>query len=93
MALEDDLAYGEPPPWLYPVRHNPGAALLQLGRQAEAEAVYREDLRQYPHNGWGLFGLAESLRAQGRAAEAAALQPQIDSAWQNADFALTSSGF
>jgi tetratricopeptide (TPR) repeat protein len=93
VALQDDLPYGEPPPWFYPVRHNLGAALLQLGRPAEAEAVYREDLRQYPHNGWALFGLAQSLRAQGRAAEAADLQPQIDSAWQNADFTPTSSGF
>jgi tetratricopeptide (TPR) repeat protein len=93
VALQDDLPYGEPPAWFYPVRHNLGAALLKLGRAADAEAVYREDLRQYPHNAWGLFGLAQSLRAQGRAAEAAALQPQIDEAWQNADVALTSSSF
>jgi tetratricopeptide (TPR) repeat protein len=93
VALQDDLPYSEPPPWFYPVRHNLGAALLKLGRVAEAEAVYREDLRHYPHNAWGLFGLAESLRAQGRAAEAAALQPQIDDAWQYADVPLTSSGF
>ena len=37
---------------------------MQNGRFAEAEQVYREDLKRLPDNGWSLFGLAESLRAQ-----------------------------
>jgi tetratricopeptide (TPR) repeat protein len=91
--IQDSLPYSEPPPWFYPVRHNVGAALLQLGRAADAEAVYREDLRQYPHNGWALFGLAQALRAQGRDAEAADTQRLFEAAWQNADVTLTSSRF
>ena len=55
------------------------------------EAVYREDLRQYPQNGWSLFGLAESLKAQGKTAEAAKVQQQFEAAWQYADVQLTSS--
>jgi tetratricopeptide (TPR) repeat protein len=93
IAVQDDLPYSEPPPWFYPVRHTLGAAFLRLGRAAEAEAVYREDLRQYPHDGWALFGLAQALRAQGRDAEAADAQRQFDAAWQHADFTPTSSGF
>ncbi|MBI1882428.1 MAG: tetratricopeptide repeat protein [Chloroflexi bacterium] len=83
----------EPPSWHYPVRHNLGAALLKAGRATEAEAVYREDLRQYPNNGWSLFGLAESLKAQGKTAEAAKVQQQFETAWQYADITLTTSRF
>ena len=75
------------------MRHNLGAGLLEAGRPAEAEAVYREDLRQYPENGRSLFGLAESLRAQGKAAEAAEAQQRFEAAWQHADVSLTSSRF
>src|SRR5262249_60112710 len=93
VAIQDALPYIEPPSWFYPVRQTLGAALLRQGRAAEAEVVYREDLRQYPNNGWALFGLAESLRAQGRDAEAVEVQQRFDQAWQQADVALTSARF
>jgi len=93
VAAQDELAYIEPPAWFYPVRHNLGAALLDAGRDADAEAVYREDLRQYPNNGWSLFGLARSLRAQGKLAEADEAQWRFDEAWQRADVTLTASRF
>lgn len=93
VAIQDGLHYIEPPAWHYPMRHNLGAALLELGRAEEAEAVYREDLRQYPNNGWSLFGLAESLKAQGKTAEAAKVQQQFEAAWQYADVTLTASRF
>jgi len=93
IAAQDDMPYTEPPPWFYPVRQTLGAALLDLGRPAEAEAVYREDLREYPNNGWSLFGLAESLRAQGRAAEAAEAQSRFQAAWEAADVTITRSAF
>jgi tetratricopeptide (TPR) repeat protein len=44
IALEDDLPYDEPWGWMQPIRHALGALLLEQGRAAEAEAVYREDL-------------------------------------------------
>jgi hypothetical protein len=66
---------------------------MQLERLAEAEAVYREDLRQYPENGWSLFGLTESLKAQGKTAEAAEIQQRFEAAWQEADVQLTASRF
>jgi tetratricopeptide (TPR) repeat protein len=93
VAIQDELPYMEPPAWFYPVRQNLGAALLAAGRPAEAEAVYREDLRQYPSNGWALFGLTQSLRAQGRAEEAAEAQRRFEQAWQHADVTLASSRF
>ena len=73
-AREDRLRYDEPPDWIQPVRHALGAALLQAGRLAEAEAVFRTDLAQAARkNGWSLFGLARSLRLQKRNAEAAVI--------------------
>jgi tetratricopeptide (TPR) repeat protein len=93
VAIQDSLHYIEPPAWHYPVRHNLGAALLKLGRAEEAEAVYREDLRQYPYNGWSLFGLTEALRAQGQTTAAAQAQERFEEAWQYADIKLTASRF
>src|SRR6185369_4900590 len=65
VVLEDALPYMEPPAWYFPVRQWLGAALLAAGRTDEAVAVYREDLRRNPDNGWSLFGLAKALRARG----------------------------
>ena len=67
IKLEDALKYDEPPGWLIPIRHSLGATLMQNGRYAEAEQVYREDLARLPDNGWSLYGLAESLRRKRRA--------------------------
>jgi tetratricopeptide (TPR) repeat protein len=61
---EEALPYHEPPIWLMPPRHVLGATLMDARRYSEAEAVYREDLRRYPENGWSLYGLAASLRRQ-----------------------------
>jgi tetratricopeptide (TPR) repeat protein len=93
VRLQDEHWFTEPPPWHYPVRQSLGAALLQAGRAAEAEAVYREDLRRNPENGWSLFGLAQSLRAQAKTADAAAVDARFSRAWGRADVRLTSSRF
>ncbi|MDX1530074.1 MAG: hypothetical protein R3362_00975 [Rhodothermales bacterium] len=90
---EDALTYDEPPPWALPSRWALGRVLLDAGRAAEAEAVYRADLEVYPENGRALFGLQRSLRAQGRDAGADALQPRIDAAWQHADVPLVAARF
>lgn len=93
MRLEDSLQYMEPPFWYYPVRHSLGAALLQAGRGAEAEARYREDLKRFPENGWALYGLASSLRAQGKTKEAARVEGRFRKAWSGADVRLLASRF
>jgi len=93
VAAEDALNYDEPPDWGLPVRHRLGAALLAAGRPAEAEEVYRADLQRHPHNGWALFGLAKSLEAQGKTAQAADVQRQFTEAWKRADVQLTASVF
>mgnify|MGYP001550969281 CR=1 FL=1 len=93
VEAEDALAYGEPPDWPIPARHVLGAVLIAAGRPAEAESVYREDLRRYPENGWALFGLAESLQMQGRGAEANAARERFRRAFARADVTLTASRY
>jgi tetratricopeptide (TPR) repeat protein len=91
--IEDAGLYFEPPKWYYPIRHSLGAALLMAGQNAEAEKVYREDLRRFPENGWSLFGLAQALRAQGKNTEAAAAEARFRRAWASTDVTLTASRF
>lgn len=90
---QDTHWFTEPPPWYFPVRQALGAVLLQANRPRDAEGVYREDLKRNPGNGWSLFGLAQSLRAQGNAAEAARVDDDFRKAWARADVRLTSSRF
>jgi hypothetical protein len=82
---EDGLVYGEPPEWSVPVRQELGAVLLAAGRAQEAERAFREDLDRFPDNGWSLAGLARSLDAQGRSAEAATTRRSLEDAWSSAD--------
>ena len=91
--LEDGMLYYEPPVWFYPIRHSLGASLLRVGRYAEAERAYLEDLKRFPLNGWALFGLGKALRALGRDNEADAADAQFLQAWMSADVQLTASRF
>lgn len=93
VALEEGLPYSEPPYWPIPVRHYLGAALLAADRQGEAEEVYRTDLAKNPNNGWALFGLAQSLHAQGKTYEAGEVERQFRMVWSYADVTLLSSRF
>jgi tetratricopeptide (TPR) repeat protein len=93
VAEQDSHWFTEPPPWYFPVRQSLGAVLLQAGRAGDAEPVYREDLRRNPNNGWSLFGLAQSLRAQGKSAEASQVDESFRKAWAQADVKLTASRF
>ncbi|MFN2425839.1 MAG: hypothetical protein ABR587_05280 [Candidatus Binatia bacterium] len=90
VELESALKYDEPPSWILPARHTLGAALLDAKRPREAELVFREDLKQLPNNGWALFGLAKSLRDQGKTAEAARADAEFRKAWDGADYEITS---
>jgi len=93
VLAEDTLAYTEPPDWAQPARLYLGAALLAAGRAKTAEAVYRDDLIENRNNGWSLFGLYQSLEAQGKTAGAETVLSDFEAAWEYADVELTSSRF
>lgn len=90
---ENALVYMEPPPWYLPMRQALGAVLLQHDRAADAEQVFRKDLEYNPKNGWSLTGLALSLEAQSKNAEAALARRGLAYAWERADVTLPSSRF
>lgn len=87
--MQAALGYIEPPEWFWPVRENLGGLLLRQGRAADAEKVFRADLDWNPRNGRSLFGLAEALKMQKRAADASAVEAQLKAAWKNADTKLS----
>ena len=93
VKLEDGLPYTEPPFWPIPIRHYLGAVLLKAGRPSEAETVYRTDLEKNRQNGWGQFGLMQSLQAQRKGREAAEAERQWKRAWEHADVTLVASRF
>ncbi|WP_167392506.1 tetratricopeptide repeat protein [Streptomyces pactum] len=102
IELDDNLPYDEPWGWMQPTRHAYGALLLERGRVAEAEAVYRADLGlddtlprplQHPGNVWALHGLHECLVRLGRPGEARIVAQQLKFATALADVPVEASCF
>lgn len=88
IKLLDNFGYREPPPWYFPIGDGYAAALLKIGRPKEAESVYKLVLKQYPENGWSLYGLAKSQREQGKNQEADETEKRFIKAWSQADIKL-----
>ena len=91
VSVQDALPYTEPPFWYYPTRLSLGKAYLLSDQADEAEAVFKENLKRYPRNGWALYGLIQALETQNK--DSSMVQEQFDIIWQNADVELTSSRF
>lgn len=64
--VEDSMDYDEPEPLPFAARHWLGVALIEASRYAEAEAHYRVELADHPHDVWSLHGLKAALAAQGK---------------------------
>jgi hypothetical protein len=62
---------------------------MRAGNAAEAEQVYREDLAKNRKNPRSLFGLSKALERQKKAAEAAKVKAEFDTAWAGADVPMT----
>lgn len=85
VTMEDDLTYDEPPPWYLPMRQVLGNTLLAMGRLAEAEQAFRDDLKRNRENGWSLRGLAAALGREGKGKEAAEVEARYRKAWAGPD--------
>ena len=92
VAAEDATSYNEPSDWDLPVREFLGGALLASGDYATAESVFRAEIQRRPRNGRALFGLAESLRKQGKNSSAQMVQQEFERSWQTADTKLSVEG-
>ncbi|MCI0654250.1 MAG: hypothetical protein L0Y39_07215, partial [Methylococcaceae bacterium] len=93
VKFEDALHYTEPKDWYLPARQTLGAILLEAGDPVAAEKVFREDLIAHPQNGWSLFGLLQSLKAQGKDTQIREAQRAYDEAWRDADIELMAARF
>jgi tetratricopeptide (TPR) repeat protein len=102
VELDDALPYDEPWGWMQPTRHALGALLLEQGRVAEAEAVYRSDLGldgklsracQHPDNLWSLHGLHECLTRRGEKVEAGLIKQRLDLALARSEVPVKASCF
>ena len=91
VEAQDSLPYTEPPFWYYPTRQSLGEAYIAAGQFAEAEAVYRKDLVEYPRNGWSTSGLVKALERQGKTAEAAEAKARFDIIWRKSDVKIDGS--
>jgi len=91
IAAEDATYYAEPADWDLPVREVLGGVLLLQGDNAAAEKVFRDEILRRPRNGRALFGLAESLRKQGKDGAAKSVQGEFEKAWQHADTKLSAA--
>jgi tetratricopeptide (TPR) repeat protein len=85
---EDALNYDEPPDWYLPPRESLGAVLFLDGHASDAEAAFRQELKQHAKNPRALFGLAECLRARGQASEERAVRKEFEEGWKHADTQL-----
>jgi len=88
VEAEDTLRYDEPPGWLSPVRESLGGVLILARRYEEAEKVFRADLERNRRNGRSLFGLHQSLKAQGKDYAAQMVKKEFDEVWKRADTKL-----
>ena len=87
--IENALRSDGAPAWFIPARESLGRALMTASRFAEAEKAFRDELAHHPGNGRALFGLWQSLREQGKKAEAKQAENQFRAAWKSADVKLT----
>lgn len=90
-ALQDGLQYDEPEPLPFAAHHWLGATLIEAREFERAEAVYRADLKEHPHNGWSLLGLQQALA--GRGIKSADVDADLAASWSRADTWIRASRF
>ena len=91
VKLDDEMDYDEPEPLPFPARHWLGAALIEAKRFSDAEAVYKKDLEQHPHNGWALLGLQQALKGQSKSDPA--VDADLAKSWSRSDTWIKASRF
>jgi hypothetical protein len=88
VIIQDEIGYAEPPRSIEPARVNLGGLLLRMGRFAEAEKTFREDLLWNRGNGRSLFGLMKALEGPKKSTKARQVEREFRNAWQYADSEL-----
>jgi tetratricopeptide (TPR) repeat protein len=81
IAVEDALAYMEPPFWYYPVRQSLGSVRLRQGQLDAAQQALRDSLGRVRNNAWALAGLTEVERRKGDAQAERMARKAYERAW------------
>ena len=73
--------------------HTTGSARRSIEAKEfeRAEAVYRADLKEHPHNGWSLLGLQQALA--GRGIKSPEVDADLAASWSRADTWIRASRF
>ncbi len=64
-AVLNEVAGGDPAPWLFPVRQGLGFSFLRANKPLQARDTFLSDLAMHPNNPWSLHGLALAYQALG----------------------------
>ena len=83
--MEAALIYTEPPSYPRPAVEGWATTAMALGDHEVAERAYREALTREPGSGRAYFGLATTLRALKKTADADAMDAKGRQAWDKAD--------
>ncbi len=81
VALQEGLAYTEPPYWYYPAKQTLAAMLLQAGHTERAEQLFLEALTESPNNSFVLYGLSQTYEKEGDKAAAKYAGALFKEAW------------
>ena len=65
VAIQDAIAYTEPPFWYYPAKQTLAAMVLEKGNAERGEQLFLEALTESPNNAFVLYGLSEAYKLQG----------------------------
>jgi tetratricopeptide (TPR) repeat protein len=71
VMLEENMVYDEPKDWILPPLPYLGQVLLKNRKFADAEKVFKKDLKFNPNNCWSFKGLEMTYSARGNTAAAA----------------------
>lgn len=89
-ALELQNHLDESSSWYFPVQEGLAWAALKDHHLQEAEKEFKEVLKEYPENGWSLFGLSKTLHAQEK--DTKDVDRRFKEAWKYADRGMIPGG-
>ena len=93
VVAEDNLVYNEPRDWLLPAREYLGDIYLTMGLYPQAIAIFKEDLRINPSNGWSLTGLKIAYQASGDTQALKQTEADLAIGWQISDIPISKPVF
>ena len=80
-----DIGYNEPPTYSRPEAESLGYAYLRNKQFEKARVSFENELKQRPHSGHALYGIARSYELAGKTGAASLAYDKFLQAWSNAD--------